>query len=80
MNQMADCPKFPLSLAVHAAGLALFALGLYLLGLGVNDVFGSVSKFVGAAILYFGCDELAGSGWRAWHRWRLHRVSRLSEV
>lgn len=73
MEPLPDNPKFPVTIAVHAAGLVLFLASLYLLGLSLTDTLSSLLKFTGAAVLFFGCDELALSGWRFWKRWHLRR-------
>ncbi len=73
MNPTPDYLRFPIPFLVHAVGTTLFVGALYLLGLTLVDVYSSFSKAAGAAIFFFGCDELACSGWRAWRRWRSRR-------
>jgi hypothetical protein len=78
MNPISDYPKFPVTLLLHAAGVTLFVVALYLLGLTLADIYASFWKLTGAAIFFFGCDELAFSGWRSWRRWRLGRPAQAS--
>jgi hypothetical protein len=73
MNPVSEYPKFPVTLLLHAAGAALFVAGLYLLGFTLAGVYSSFWKLAGAAIFFFGCDELAFSGWRSWRRWHSRR-------
>lgn len=70
MNSLSENPEFPFNLVIDAAGLGLFVVSVRLLGLGISDIFGSALQFTGAAIWYFGCGELALSGWRTWRYWR----------
>jgi len=53
-------------------------VGLYLLGLTLVELCSSFWKLAGAAIFFFGCDELAFSGLRSWKRWRLRRPAPTS--
>ena len=73
MDTLPDNPKFPVTIAVHTAGLVLCLASLYLLGLSLTDIRISLLKFTGAAVLFFGCDELALSAWRFWQRRHLRR-------
>ena len=66
MNSKSDHPKLPFTLLIHAMGVVVFVVALYLVGLTLADIYSSFWKLSGAAIFFFGCDELAFSGWRAW--------------
>jgi hypothetical protein len=78
MNPTADYPKFPLTFLIHVVGTALSIAALYLLGLTVTDLCSSYLKFSGALIVFFGCDELAVSGWRSWRQCRSRRAAAVS--
>jgi hypothetical protein len=78
MNPTPDTVKFPFTFLLHVVGIALFITGLLLLDLSIAGIFSSLPKFLGAAIFYFGCDELAQSGWRSWRQWRVRQVPQTS--
>ena len=78
MNPISDNPKFPVTLLIHAVGIALFIAAFYLLGLTVTNVCSSFLKFNGAAIVFFGCDALAWEGWRLWNQWRSRKPAPAS--
>jgi hypothetical protein len=70
MNSIFDNPKFPVTLLIHAVGIALFIGAFCLLGLTVTSLCSSFFKFTGAAIVFFGCDALSWEAWRLWNQWR----------
>jgi hypothetical protein len=78
MNSISNTENILVRLVVNAVGMALFIAALFLLNLGVADILGSGSKFVGALIFYLGCCELAQSGWRSCRQWRSRRSIRAS--
>ena len=78
MTPTSDYPKFPITVLVHAVGAALFVAALYLVGLTLMDVYSSFWKLAGAAVFFFGCDELAFSGWRLLRQWRSRRPASAS--
>jgi hypothetical protein len=78
MNARSDNPKFPFTVLLHGVGIALFVAGLYLVGLSLTDISASLLKIIGAAIFFFGCDDLVWSGWRSWIQWRVRRAAQAS--
>src|SRR5262249_8263704 len=62
MHPTSDNPKFPFTLPIHAAGVALFIVALYLLGITLASIGSSFVKLTGAAIVFVACDALALEG------------------